>query len=93
MGRGMLTTPVTNAALTWLGREITQDELRMMPYIQYCVMNDQNIDPNKIKANEREILSTWRALGYITGGASDLQITRHFWDSINAILWHGYVDY
>ncbi len=92
--RGKITETIQQKAREVLGIEdMTQQELRLMPYIQYCVMNDQNLDPNKIGKEERGILSQWRAKGWVRGGASDLSITKEFWDGINAILWLGYVGY
>lgn len=66
-------------------------EFRLMPYIQYLVINNQNIDPQRINAEERAILATWRKLGWIEGGARDLKINHKFWVGINKILWEGYV--
>lgn len=91
MGRGMLTDKVQEVARKHLKREITQEELRLMPYIQYVMMNEQRLDPNKISASERKILKEWRDAGHIEGGASGLAITKEFWEAICAILWEGYV--
>ncbi|MFT5483314.1 MAG: hypothetical protein ACI9GW_001971 [Halieaceae bacterium] len=92
-GRGVLTRVVQDVAMVQLGREITPRELRLMPYIQYCMMNNQRIDPNRVNSEERDILQSWRQLGYIEGGAGGLSITKEFWDQINQILWQAYVDY
>ena len=91
-GRGMLTDRVKKKAKELLGYEITQKELRLMPYIQYTMMNEQKIDIRRVNGEEREILSRWRKKGYIEGGASGLSITKQFWDAINEILFLGYVD-
>ena len=94
MGRGVLTEKVDHEAMSVLGRKlISSRELRMMPYVQYVMMNDQRLDPNKVSAEERGVLKLWREEGYIEGGASGLHITREFWDAINHILWFAYVDY
>jgi hypothetical protein len=90
--RGKLTKEIKKVSSDLLGYEITQYELRLMPYIQYCVMNRQNIDPAKVSSGEREILSSWREKNFISGGASDLEITKPFWDAISQILWLGYVN-
>ena len=71
--------------------ELSTAELRLMPYIQYQMMNEQRIDPNKINQDERRILQTWRENGWIEGGASGLSISKEFWDAINQLLWVGYV--
>jgi len=93
MGRGELTDEVQKMAIACLGREISLIELRLMPYIQYQMINEQRIDPQRINQEERGALSKWREEGYIDGGASGLSITKKFWDSINQILFIAYVDY
>lgn len=90
--RGQLTDRIKAYSLEKLGYEITLRELRLMPYLQYCVMNSQNIEPIKINQEEREILAKWRDNDFITGGAVDLKISKNFWDAICGILWLGYVD-
>jgi hypothetical protein len=57
------------------------------------MMNNQKLDIQCINEREREILSKWRKAGYITGGATDMTITKQFWDTINELLFMGYVDY
>ena len=90
--RGKLTEEVQEIAKKCLGRKITQIELRLMPYIQYQMMNEQRIEPNRINAEERKVLSAWRKEGHIEGGASGLEITKKFWDAINQILFSAYVN-
>jgi hypothetical protein len=92
MSRGRLTKAVQHEALANLGREITQVELRLMPYIQFTMMNNQRLEPRKISQVERDVLATWREEGYIEGGATGLAITKEFWDAINQILWISYVS-
>jgi hypothetical protein len=89
--RGELTNKIKAKSKELLGYEITEEELRLMPYIQYQMMNEQRLDIAKISSSEREILSSWREKEYIDGGASGLAITKEFWDAINQILWIGYV--
>lgn len=91
--RGMITPEIQEKARELLSDELYQSELRLMPYIQYQMMNEQRINPNQINAEERKILSRWREKGWISGGASGLEITKHFWDAMNQILWLAYVDY
>lgn len=90
--RGAVTNQVKTIANETLGiKEITTKELRLMPYIQYVMMNEQRVDPKFMDPEERAILSDWRSKGWIEGGASGLAITKEFWDAINQILWAGYV--
>ena len=93
MGRGMLTEKVQQAAVSVLGREITQTELRLMPYVQYVMMNEQRLDPRKMNQDDRNVLTLWRSEKHVEGGAAGMGITRNFWDAINHILWFAYVDY
>lgn len=91
-GRGQLTERIKQKSVELLGYEIEQRELRLMPYIQYEMVNNHRIDPNKINAEERKILSKWRTAGHIEGGASGLGITKEFWNIVNEIIFLGYVD-
>lgn len=73
---------------------MTTTELRLIPYLQYCLVNDQNIDPNKVNQDERLILSKWRNRGYFSGGASNFTLLdKRFWDFMSSILFYAYVDY
>jgi hypothetical protein len=91
--RGRITEEIKQKSKELLGYEISQQELRLMPYIQYVMTNQQMIDPNKISLEERIVLSAWRERGFIEGGASGLSITKEFWNALCEILWLGYVDY
>jgi hypothetical protein len=92
MGRGSLSRKCSDKSKEVLGREITLTELRLMPYIQYTMMNEQKLDPRKINQDEREVLSLWKKEGHIEGGITGLRITKNFWDAINEILWISYVE-
>lgn len=92
-GRGVLTDKVNEIAKKMIGREITTRELRLLPYIQYVMTNEQKIDIRKINQEEREILSKWRKDGFIEGGASGLAITKEFWNFVCEIVFEAYVAY
>lgn len=92
MGRGAVTPEIKARSKDLLGYEVGLRELRLMPYIQFVMMNDQRLDPRKINEEERAILAKWREAGHIEGGASGLSITREFWDIINDLLFMGYVS-
>ncbi len=91
MSRGMLTEEVNKIAEDMIHRKITQIELRLIPYIQYVMVNEQKLDPNRINGDERKILQKWREEGYIEGGASGLSITKEFWKFMSEILFEAYV--
>jgi len=90
--RGVVTEGIQALSKELLGYEIEKDELRLMPYVQYVMMNEQKLDPAKCNEEERKILSKWREKGYIEGGAAGLSITKEFWDILCEILFASYVD-
>ena len=65
--------------------------LRLLPYIQYCLMNEMRLDPAKMNEEDREALRVWKDANSFEGGASGIQVTKEFWDSMNNILWYSYV--
>ena len=89
--RGALTKAVQKIAKEKIGREITLRELRLIPYIQYVMLNEQKLEPIKINSEEREVLKKWKEEKYIEGGATGLSITKEFWDFMCEILFESYV--
>lgn len=90
--RGVLTERVQKIAKAKLGREISQVELRLLPYIQYTMANSQKIEGCKINDEERKVLRLWRDAGFIEGGVGGLSITKGFWDFMCEIIFTNYVD-
>ena len=91
--RGEFTPHIAEKMRKFLGRESDEIELRLIPYLQYTMVNNQRIDPNKVNSEERAILSKLREAEHIKGGASGLAITREFWDFMCDILLDAYVDH
>ena len=89
--RGQLTEDIQKLTKDFLGREITVRELRLYPYLDFVMKNEQKLDPNKINQEERDILRKLKDEGHIEGGASGLSMTKEFYDYINQVLWLGYV--
>ncbi len=89
--RGALTDKIQEIAKSRIGREISIRELRLIPYIQYVMVNNQVIEPIKISVEERAILKKWKEEKFIEGGASGLSITKEFWDFMCEILFESYV--
>ena len=90
--RGQLTPRIQVKAQELMGREITQNELRMMPYLSYTMQNSQKLDPLKMNSSDRKIWTLWRKAKYVTGGITGVQITPEFWRIIHKIIMLGYVD-
>ena len=91
IGRGILTKEVQEIAKKHIGREITVTELRLIPYIQNVMVNEQKLDIRKINQDERNVLRKWKDVELIEGGASGLAITKPFWDFMCEILFQSYV--
>jgi len=90
--RGKLTDRIKAKSMELLGYEIDVTELRMMPYVFYVMQNKQRVDPSSCNAADREVLSKWRGAGHIEGGASNMLITKEFWDIMSELIFLGYVD-
>lgn len=89
--RGMLTEEITQKSEMLLGYAISKKELRLMPYLIYCLTNNQNIERNNIDTEERAILSKWREHGFIDSPSSNLAVTKSFYDAANELIFLGYV--
>lgn len=90
--RGQLTERIKQRSKELLGYEIDIVELRLMPYIQYVMVNDQKIDIRKCNQEDRDVLSNWQSEGYIQSGISKLRITKEFWNIVCEIVFLSYVD-
>ena len=89
--RGVLTKEVQEIAKKNIGREIDRTELRLIPYIQYLMVNEQRLDISKLKQDERVILRKWKDAELIDGGATGLSITEDFWNFMCEVLFQSYV--
>lgn len=89
--RGVLTKEVQEIAKKHIGREIDRTELRMIPYIQHVMVNEQKLDISKVNQEERVVLRKWKDAELIEGGASGLSITDDFWNFICEVLLQSYV--
>jgi len=89
--RGVLTKQVQEIAKKHIGRDITQLELRLLPYVQFLMMNEQKLDPQKINGEERQIWIAWKKAGYCEGGMTGMAVTKKFWDFMCEVLFQSYV--
>lgn len=55
--RGCLTENFKKEAKEYLGREITQKELRLYPYLCYCAVNEERVSRVKTDDEEQEIIT------------------------------------
>ena len=90
--RGMLTEALKNKAENYLGREFTQKELRLYPFIVYCVINGGRIPREKINEQERKLLHLLMDEGRLKRNCPDYYYpTREFWSFMNDCLADSYV--
>lgn len=96
MGRGVNTLEVQEYAKKFLGRDFMASELRLIPYIQYKMVNERKINFEQINRDENKILVMWRKAGYLEGGRindPEIRVSKEFWDFMNGVLWLAYANY
>lgn len=92
-GRGALTDRVKKKSIELLGYEIGLREFRLMPYIQYRLMNEHKLARAHVNAEERVILEKWEKAGYMKREAWFwVEVSKEFWDIMSELLYLGYVD-
>ncbi len=90
MARGKLTDEVKALSKELFGYEITVTELRLLPYIHSCLVDNQDIDRAHINQADRKIMSKWRDEGRMNTPTSNLVVTSAFYDIICEMLKLGY---
>lgn len=91
--RGMLTDKIQEKALIFLKREISQKELRLYPYIDYCLKNAcQGWSYGKMDLEEIEILNKLYEEKQLIHSAERILVSREFYDFMQDILAIGYVE-
>ena len=91
--RGQLTDRIKAKSIELFGYEISQDELRLLPYLHDIMVNEQKINRAKINMEEKDIISDWEDKGYIDNSSSSkLKVSKEFWDIMSEIIYLGYVD-
>lgn len=94
--RGILTPTVTKQALEFLGEEITQTELRLYPYLDYCWKNGGYIDRRKMSIEEYDIITSREEQGHLLREIDDrmsevVKPTPAFYLFVQKILLEAYV--
>lgn len=93
-GRGALTRKIQEIAKEFLGQEMTLEELRLIPYLDYCSKNSGAFKAEKIGSHERPILRAWKEKDYIdysTGQSGEMHLSKPFYEFICKVLWESYV--
>ena len=89
--RGILSKEVQEISKKIIGREIIQGELRLMPYLQFVLMNEQHFDMRKLNLPEHDILSLWEEEGFYFPSPTKIAVSKKFWDFMSEVLWKSYV--
>lgn len=89
--RGVLTDDIQKIAKDFLGREITIEELRLYPYLDYVLKNHFALEPRKINKIEMNILSILEKEFHVLVGEYYFRCTREFYDYIQNVLAISYV--
>jgi hypothetical protein len=75
--RGMLTSSIQEKSQYFLHRPISQKELRLYPYIDYCIKNNcQGWGYNKLDMDEMNILTQLYEEHHIVYSPERIMVTR-----------------
>jgi len=90
--RGQLTERIKQKSLELFGYEITQKELRLLPYVLYEAINTKLV--SNVNSEERNILDYWMSNEWIviTGMGNLLSISEEFFINASKIVYLGYVE-
>ena len=71
---------------------ITKVELRLIPYLHYCITNHLRIDLCKMTGEEHKILRQWEDNGFIEAGLETpcIILNKQFWDKMCDVLYDAY---
>lgn len=89
--RGKLTEEIEEKAVAFLGRKISQKELRLYPYIDFCLKNCGAWDYGKMNEDEFKILNKLYAEKHIIYSPEKIVITRKFYNYMQDVLAISYV--
>lgn len=85
--RGKLENADVNIYKEATGRNLTQRELRLLPFIQYCFANEKLINGNNLNQEEIDILKEMNDIGLIKFGRAKGCVGFYFVE-INETLWN-----
>lgn len=90
--RGYITEQIQEKSKKFLGRQLSQKELRLYPYIDYCIKNAcQGWDYEKINSDELDILDQLYKENHIIYSSEKIIVSRDFYNFIQDVLADSYV--
>jgi len=91
MSRGQLTEEIQKIAHDKMGvAELSTGMLRLIPYIQYRMINDRFIDSRHVNEEDQTAIDEWVEAGFISSPHNNMTVTKDFWDGMCEILWLSY---
>ena len=92
--RGMITDEIQSASKAVLGYKIGVIEFRLMPYVQYELMNGGLLMKRRMNQKEINVLKKWQKSGFVDLAEDvhvySISVTQDFWKAMNHLLWFGY---
>lgn len=90
--RGMMDAAKAMKYEGFLGHPLTQAEMRLVPYVQYCAVNQQSIDRRRVDADEVALLKDWTLNEWCVCYPFNVPVapTREFWQFMCDVLWDFY---
>ena len=89
--RGMVSEKIQMLCKDFLGREVTTRELRLFPYIDYCLKNWGVLDRSKVNKEEMEILNSYDEELIKIENGEITYISNDFYNFIQKVLWEAYI--
>ena len=93
MERGSLNSNVQVVANKMIGRDIEYRELRLYPYIDYCLKNGNELSRSRINDEEVEILEKLENEGHVLYQGGKIYVSKSFYDFLQEVLAVSYVDF
>lgn len=90
--RGILTKEVQEISKDYLGREITTKELRLYPFIDYCIKNSGYMDRKKVDNEELDILKSYGENKIKRDDGGYVYVSKDFYDFMQKVLFEAYVE-
>ena len=90
MARGILTDEVKAVSKKKLGYEISQAELRLMPYTMLQLMDNEPLRRRALTDNDYTVIEKWEKEGFMEREIGKFTVTKKFYRAMAEILLVGY---
>lgn len=90
--RGNIDDNIQAKAIEFLGREITQTELRLYPYIDFCLKNKAEWLLERIESEEFKVLDRLQNEEHIKYNKNEISCTSEFFDYLHEMMKLAYVE-